>query len=219
MTPDLARARLGDPVYFAALMLHLGDADMMIGGAATHYAESMRTVLEIIGPAPGVRRIASLHMVLRPKETYFLADCAVNIEPDAEDLAEIALLSAGMVRSLGIEPRVAMLSFSNFGSVDHPLARKVRRAAAIARERAPGLVIDGEIQLETALDEATRAATSPSPSCRRTPTCSSSPTCSRATWPCTCCRSSGTPLPWDRCSWARGAPSTSCSTEARRRIW
>jgi malate dehydrogenase (oxaloacetate-decarboxylating)(NADP+) len=156
VTPGLARARLGDPVYFAALMVHLGDADMLIGGAATHYGESMRKVLEVIGPAPGVRRIASLHAVLRPKITYFMADCAVNIAPEAEDLAEIALLSAGMVRSLGIEPRVAMLSYSNYGGSEHPLALKVRRAAAIARERAPDLVVDGEIQLFTALDEATR---------------------------------------------------------------
>jgi malate dehydrogenase (oxaloacetate-decarboxylating)(NADP+) len=85
-----------------------------------------------------------------------MADCAVNIAPEAEELAEIALLSARMARLLGIEPRVAMLSFSDYGGVDHPLARKVRRATAIARERAPDLVIDGEIQLGTALDEATR---------------------------------------------------------------
>ncbi len=155
-TPDLARVRMGDPFYFAALMVHLGDADMMIGGAATHYAESLRKVLEVIGPAPGVKRVASLHAVLRPKNTYFLADCAVNISPNAEELAEIALLAAGMVRMLGIEPRVAMLSFSNYGGADHPLALKVRRATEIARERAPDLVVDGEIQPGTALDEATR---------------------------------------------------------------
>jgi malate dehydrogenase (oxaloacetate-decarboxylating)(NADP+) len=156
MTPDLARSRLLDPMVFGALMVHLGDADMLIGGGVTHYAESIRKVLEVIGPAPGVRRIASLHAVLRTKETYFMGDCAVNIAPDAEALAEIALLSAGVVRSLGIEPRVAMLSFSNYGGVEHPLARKVREAAAIARERAPQLVVDGEIQLATALDEPAR---------------------------------------------------------------
>ncbi len=155
-TPDLVRARLGDPIYFAALMVHLGDADMMIGGAATHYAESMRKVLEVIGPGPGVKRVASLHAVLRPRTTYFLADCAVNILPDEEELAEIALLSAGLVRMLGIEPRVAMLSFSNYGGAEHPLAHKVRRATEIARQRAPDLIVDGEIQLGTALDEVTR---------------------------------------------------------------
>jgi malate dehydrogenase (oxaloacetate-decarboxylating)(NADP+) len=128
----------------------------MVGGASGHYADAMRKVLEVIGPAPGVRRIASFHVVLRMRTTYFLADCAVNIAPEAEDLAEIALLSAGAVRLLGIEPRVAMLSFSNYGGAEHPLARKVRRATEIARERSPDLIIDGEIQLGTALDEATR---------------------------------------------------------------
>jgi malate dehydrogenase (oxaloacetate-decarboxylating)(NADP+) len=156
VTPDLARTRLADPMYFAALMVHLGDADMLVGGAAAHYSEGMRKVLEVVGPRAGVRRIASLHVVLRPKATFFMADCAVNIAPEAEELAEIALLSAGMVRSLGIEPRVAMLSFSNYGGAEHPLARKVRRATEIARGRAPDVEIDGEVQLGTALDEASR---------------------------------------------------------------
>ena len=154
--PEVARARLLDPVYFGAVMVHLGDADMLVGGGGAHYPESLRKVLEVIGPAPGVRRVASLHVVFRPNTTYFVGDCAVNVAPDAEELAEIALLSAAMVRSLGIEPRVAMLSFSSYGGADHPLARKVRRATEIARERAPDLTIDGEIQLGTALDEAAR---------------------------------------------------------------
>jgi malate dehydrogenase (oxaloacetate-decarboxylating)(NADP+) len=152
VTRDMALARVGEPRHFATLMLHAGDASMMVSGVASHYAESMRTVQEVIGPAEGARCLSSLYMVLRPKQVYFLADCAVNIEPDAEQLAEIALLSAQLVRDLGIEPRVGMLSFSNFGSVDHPHAEKVRRAAQIARERAPRLIVDGELQLATALD-------------------------------------------------------------------
>jgi malate dehydrogenase (oxaloacetate-decarboxylating)(NADP+) len=99
-----------------------------------------------------VRRVSSHYLVLLPRGALFLADCAVNVDPDAEDLAEIALLTASTARALGIEPRVSMLSFSNFGSVDHPHARKVRRATEIAKEKAPGLVIDGEMQLMTALD-------------------------------------------------------------------
>jgi malate dehydrogenase (oxaloacetate-decarboxylating)(NADP+) len=91
-------------------------------------------------------------MVLLPKRLLLLADCAVNIEPTAEQLAEIALLSARVARTLGLEPRVSMLSFSNFGSGEHPYARKVRRAVEIASERAPKLIIDGEMQLATALD-------------------------------------------------------------------
>lgn len=148
-----AEQRLRQPDCFAALMLHLSDADMMIAGGSTHYAESLRTILEVIGPAPGVRRVSSHSLVLLPpRGVLFLADCGVNVDPDAEQLAEIALLTAGTARALGVEPRVSMLSFSNFGSVDHPFARKVRKATEIAKEKAPGLVIDGEMQLATALD-------------------------------------------------------------------
>jgi malate dehydrogenase (oxaloacetate-decarboxylating)(NADP+) len=156
VTRDLAAARVVEPHYFAALMLRQGDADMMISGLRWHFPQTLGTVLEVIGRADGVRRVSSFHMILRRKEVYFLADCAVNIEPDAEELAEIAVLAASRARWLGIEPRVAMLSFSNFGSVDHPYARRVRRATALARERSPDLVIEGEIQLGTALDSETR---------------------------------------------------------------
>jgi malate dehydrogenase (oxaloacetate-decarboxylating)(NADP+) len=146
-----AADRLRRPDYFAALMLHAGDVDMMISGVTSHYAESIRVVLEVIGTAPGMRRVSSCYVVLLPRDVYFLADCAVNIDPDAEALAETALLAAGCARGLDIEPRVAMLSFSNFGSVEHPFARKVRQATDIVRRRAPGLVVDGEMQLATAV--------------------------------------------------------------------
>lgn len=151
-----AAHRLRQRDYFAAMMVHSGDADMMIAGFSTHYVDTLRTIIEVIGPAPGIRRIASHHLVLLPKDVVVLADCAVNIEPGAEDLAEIALLAARMSRSLGLEPRVAMLSFANFGSVDHPFVKKVRRAAEIARERSPELLIDGEMQLLTARDSSVR---------------------------------------------------------------
>ncbi len=153
---DEARSRVRRLDHFAAMMLHSGEADMMIGGASIHYAEALRTILEIIGPAPGIRRVSSHHMVLLPKNVFFLADCGINITPEAEDLAETALLAANRARSLGIEPRVAMLSFSSYGAVDHPLARKVRKAADIARELAPDLVIDGEVQLAIALNASLR---------------------------------------------------------------
>jgi malate dehydrogenase (oxaloacetate-decarboxylating)(NADP+) len=144
--------RMVQPDYYGALMIHSGDADMLVAGITAHYAQSLRTILEVVGPAPGVRKVSSHYLALLPKQAVVLADCAVNIDPDAEDLAEIALLAAGSARALGIEPRVAMLSFSNFGSVDHPLTLKVRRATEIARERAPSLVVDGEMQMHTALD-------------------------------------------------------------------
>jgi len=135
---------------FAAMMVRAGDADVMIAGVASHYAESLRTLVDLIGPDEGVRRIASLYVVLLPRDVVFLADCAVNVDPDAACLAEIALLAADASRTLGFEPRVAMLSFSNFGSVDHPAAGKVRRATELVRERDPGLVVDGEMQLAAA---------------------------------------------------------------------
>lgn len=144
--------RMHQPEYFGAMMLRNGDADMMISGYAAHYADSLRMILEVIGTAPGVRRISTHYMILRRHDVYFLADCGVNIDPSAEDLAEIAMLTAGCARKLGIEPRVAMLSFSNFGSVDHPFARKVRTATEIVKQRAPDLTVDGEMQLITALD-------------------------------------------------------------------
>jgi malate dehydrogenase (oxaloacetate-decarboxylating)(NADP+) len=158
ITLSAAHKTVARPEYFAALMLHLGDADMMIGGPTEQYADPMRAILEVIGPAPGVRRVSSHHMALMPKAVYFLADCAVNIDPDADDLAETALLCARMARTLSIEPRVAMLSFSNFGSIDHPLTRKVRRAVEIVKTRAPELECDGEMQMQTAVNGSIRRA-------------------------------------------------------------
>jgi len=151
-----AERRLLEPDFFAAMMVHSGDADMVIAGASTHYAESLRAVLEIIGPADGVSRIASHYLVLLPRDVVVLADCAVNVDPTAEELAEIALLAASRARAVGLEPHVAMLSFSNFGSADHPLARKVREATAIAKRREPGLNVDGEMQLGAARDSMLR---------------------------------------------------------------
>jgi malate dehydrogenase (oxaloacetate-decarboxylating)(NADP+) len=152
-----ARDQLRRTDRIAALMLRTGDADLMVAGITAHYADSLRTVLDVIGTAPGVRRISSHYMVLLPRGVFFFADCGVNIDPDAEALAEIALLTAGCARAAGIEPNVAMLSFSNFGSVEHPFTRKVRLATEIVKARAPGMVIDGEMQLATALSAETRA--------------------------------------------------------------
>lgn len=142
--------------YFAAMMVHSGDADMMIAGISPHYSETLRTIIEVIGPAPGISRITSHYLMLLPKDAVLLADCAVNIDPSAEELSEIALLTAGMAKNLGIEPRVAILSFSNFGSVDHPLVKKVERAVEIVKQKAPELNVDGEMQLITARDELLR---------------------------------------------------------------
>jgi malate dehydrogenase (oxaloacetate-decarboxylating)(NADP+) len=156
LIPAAAADRIRQHDYFAAMMVHSGDADVMIAGFSTHYVETLRTILEVIGPAPNTQRISSHHLVLLPNEVILLADCTVNISPTAEELAEIALQSAFTCRALGIEPRVAMLSFSNFGSVDHPAAEKMRKAAAMARTREPELIVDGEMQLATARDGSIR---------------------------------------------------------------
>jgi malate dehydrogenase (oxaloacetate-decarboxylating)(NADP+) len=145
-----ARERLRHPDSFGAMMVHNGHADMMIAGSSTHFTETFMTLLEIIGTAPGASRISSHHMLLMPNEVVLLADCAVNINPNATQLAEIALQAATTARALGIEPRVAMLSFSNFGSTDHAHARKMQEAVAIAKARSPELEIEGEMQLATA---------------------------------------------------------------------
>jgi malate dehydrogenase (oxaloacetate-decarboxylating)(NADP+) len=154
------RAAAGERVRaadrFGAMMVHMGHADMMIAGASTHFTETLQVILEIIGPAAGISRVSSHHLVLMQKEAVLLADCAVNVEPTAEHLAETALLAATTGRALGLDPRVAMLSYSNFGSSDHAAARRVRRAVALAREQAPDLELDGDMQLATARGRALR---------------------------------------------------------------
>jgi malate dehydrogenase (oxaloacetate-decarboxylating)(NADP+) len=146
-----ARERMRQPLYFACMMVAEGDADGLIAGEDATYPDTLRPALEVIGTAPHVTHVAGLYMMILQQELMFFADTTVNIEPDAETLAEIALLSAGFVQRLGIEPRIALLSFSNFGSSRHPHATRVRDAVEIVKARAPELVIDGEMQADTAV--------------------------------------------------------------------
>ncbi len=145
-----ARDHVRQTIHFACMMVKEGDVDGMVAGEEMHYPDTLRPALQTIGTARGVRKVAGLYMLVLEKELIFFADTTVNIEPDEETLAEIAVLSAGFVRWLGIEPRVAMLSFSNFGSVRHPSSDRVRRAVEIVRKSNPGLMIDGEMQVEAA---------------------------------------------------------------------
>jgi malate dehydrogenase (oxaloacetate-decarboxylating)(NADP+) len=147
-----ARQRVHDPLYHALLMLRAGHADAVVAGVEMYYSDAMRPALEVIGAEPG-RRVSGIYMLVLPQQTFFFADCTVNIDPDAEALAEIASATAEFVARLGIEPRVALLSLSNFGSVRHPVATKVRRAVALLHERAPTLEADGEMQADTAVVE------------------------------------------------------------------
>jgi malate dehydrogenase (oxaloacetate-decarboxylating)(NADP+) len=141
-----------NPVTFGSVMVRLNDADALIGGLTTHYPDTIRPALQVIEVRPEMRIVAGVYVLITPKgDLYFLADATVNIEPTAEDLAEIAIEAAEKARRFNQEPRVAMLSFSNFGSTRHPLAEKVRRAVNLVRQRAPGLMIDGEMQADTAV--------------------------------------------------------------------
>jgi malate dehydrogenase (oxaloacetate-decarboxylating)(NADP+) len=151
-TMDAALKMLEDPMAFGAMMVHLGDADGMVAGITRHYPETLRIALRIIAKRSGVRKVSGLYMMIRQRKIYLLADTTVNIDPSPEDLAEIALLSARRAKRLGIEPRVALLSFSNFGSARYPDSEKVQRAAEICAELDPGLIVDGEMQVDTALD-------------------------------------------------------------------
>jgi malate dehydrogenase (oxaloacetate-decarboxylating)(NADP+) len=136
---------------FGMVMVDKGDADGLISGLTQQYPDTVRPALQIIGRQAGVQRIAGLYMLVFKNQTIFIADATVNIEPSAEELAEIALLTAEKVRQFDIEPRIAMLSFSNFGSTKHPLAEKVNRAVGIVKQQAPQLMVDGEMQADTAV--------------------------------------------------------------------
>jgi len=148
---DEARKLLRSRNYFGTLMVESGDADGLISGLTYEYPDTIRPALQVIGMRPGIHRVAGAYILLLKDRVLFLADTTVNIDPDAETLAEIALATAAFARRFDVEPRVAMLSFSNFGSNTHAAARKVRRATELARLRAPGLMIDGEMQADTAV--------------------------------------------------------------------
>ena len=145
-----ARARVRDPLYHGLLLLKTERADALVVGADMYYPDAVRPALEVIGAAPG-RHVSGIYMMVLPQDVFFFADCTMNIDPDAETLATIASATAEFVWRLGIEPRVALLSFSNFGSVAHAAAAKVREAVALLQEREPHLAIDGEMQADTAV--------------------------------------------------------------------
>jgi len=150
VTLQSAKQLMKNRNVFGMMMADMDDADGLISGLTEHYPETIRPALQIIGKREGVRRICGMYMLVFKNQTVFIADATVNIDPDAEELADIALLTAEKMRYLNIEPKVAMLSFSNFGSTPHPLTEKVRRAVEIVKAKAPNLIIDGEMMADTA---------------------------------------------------------------------
>jgi malate dehydrogenase (oxaloacetate-decarboxylating)(NADP+) len=151
VTRDDARQLVLSPNVFGSLMVRLGDADGMVSGVTQRYPDTIRPMLQIVGAREGVRRVAGVFMLTFRNRTFFIADTTVSVEPDAEGLAETAILTAEFARRMNVEPRVAMLSFSNFGSVAHRLVDLVREATRLVRQRAPDLIVDGEMQADTAV--------------------------------------------------------------------
>jgi malate dehydrogenase (oxaloacetate-decarboxylating)(NADP+) len=146
-----ARELARRPNYFGLLMVQSGDADAFISGLTTNYVEALHPAFQVIGTRPDVRRAAALYIMIIRDRVFFFADCAVNIAPSSEDLASIAELSAEVAQTFDVSTRIAMLSFSNFGSVAHPSAQTVARAVDILKKRQPYLTVDGEMTADAAV--------------------------------------------------------------------
>jgi malate dehydrogenase (oxaloacetate-decarboxylating)(NADP+) len=151
MTSDNAARLVRIRNYYGPLMLEAGDADGVISGLTQSYPDTIRPALQIVGTAPGVRRVSGLYILMLKDRTFFFADTTVNIDPTAEELAEIALLTADSVRRFDIEPRLALISFSNFGSNTHASAMKVKKAVGLIQAARPDLAVDGEMQADYAV--------------------------------------------------------------------
>jgi malate dehydrogenase (oxaloacetate-decarboxylating)(NADP+) len=137
--------------YFGCMMLREGDADGLIAGQEVSYPDTIRPALEVVGLREDVSRLSAGHLLIFKDRLFFCADTMINIEPTAEELAEIACLAADTATFFDVSPRVAMLAFGTFGSVRHPMAAKVARAVRIVQERRPDLVVDGEMHLDVAV--------------------------------------------------------------------
>jgi malate dehydrogenase (oxaloacetate-decarboxylating)(NADP+) len=148
-----ALRRLYNGNYFGSVMVACGDADALLSGMTMQYPETIRPALEVVGAHPRAGLVSGMYMLVFDRHVVFCADTTVNIDPTAEQLAQIAYAASRIVGTFGIEPRIAMLSFSNFGSVRHPDAEKVSRAVELVRQRDPNIVIDGEMQADSALSE------------------------------------------------------------------
>ena len=137
--------------YFAMMMIDAGDADGVISGLEAYYPATIRPALQIVKMKPGVKKVSGAYLLMFKNRMLVLADTTVNIDPTAEDLADIAVLTAETARRFRLEPRIAMISFSNFGSTNDPASEKVREAVRILKERRPDLMVEGEMQADTAV--------------------------------------------------------------------
>ena len=158
VTPEQAYEQMADATYYGTMMVKLGDADGLVSGACHSTANTLRPALQILKTAPGTKLVSSFFIMCTPTEygeggTLLFADCGLNIAPDADQLSEIAIASAATWKSLiGTEAKVAMLSYSTMGSAGGDTATKVQEATRLAKEKAPELVLDGDLQLDAALE-------------------------------------------------------------------
>ncbi|MCG6951219.1 MAG: NADP-dependent malic enzyme, partial [Betaproteobacteria bacterium] len=157
VSPEHARLEMRlNSTLIGAMLVHMGEADGMLCGVTGTYSSHLTVVDHVIGLRAGLRGFAAMNALLLPQRTVFICDTYISQDPDAEALAEMALLAAEEIRRLGIVPKAALLSASNFGSVDLPSARKMQRARQLLAERAPELEVDGEMQGDAALSDRIR---------------------------------------------------------------
>ena len=153
VTKEIAKKLMNHrPNYFGSMMVETGEADALISGVSAFYPETIKPALECIGVKKGINKVSGMHVLIRNGKVFFFADTSVNINPNAEELAEIAILAADTVKEFDIVPSVAMISFSDFGSVQHEESNKMRKATKIVNELRPDIICDGEMQADTAVD-------------------------------------------------------------------
>jgi len=162
VTLSAADELMNDRNIFGSMMMQMGDADALVAGVSQNYPDTIRPALQVIGVREGIHKVSGLYLIItRQGDVYFLADATVNIEPTAEDLAEITLCVAQEARRFDVQPRIAMLSFSTFGSTRHPLCDKMRRAKELVEFADPTLIVDGEVQGDIAVNPKKLAADYP----------------------------------------------------------
>lgn len=147
-----ARKIMNERNYYGSMMVEVGEADALISGLTRKYSDTIRPALQIIGTQDAVKKVAGMYIMVTKKGPVFFADTTINVNPTADDLAEITVLTAWAVQQYNIRPRIALLSYSNFGSTDDPTAKKVRDAVAILHQKFPGMMVDGEMQANFALN-------------------------------------------------------------------